>query len=206
MKTVALPDGTLVPALGLGTWHMGESAGQRAIEVDAVRAAIGMGYRLIDTAEMYGEGGAEKIVGEAVAGALRDGEVRRDELVVVSKVYPHNASRAGVPAACERSLRRLGLDRIDLYLLHWRGSVPLAETVEALRALVASGRIGGYMELEGSAEQISAMKDDEEFLRNFVNASLCVDDLRMTDGYCNQGVADQMAIYTEAVAKVPQTA
>jgi diketogulonate reductase-like aldo/keto reductase len=144
LKAVQADSGLAMPVLGLGTWHMGEGAGQRAVEVAAVRAAIGMGYRLIDTAEMYGEGGAEKIVGEAVTGALRDGEVRRDELVVVSKVYPHNASRAGVPAACERSLRRLGLDRIDLYLLHWRGSVPLAETVEALRALVASGRIGSW--------------------------------------------------------------
>ena len=130
-----------MPVLGLGTWRMGESAGRRASEVAAVRAAIDMGYRLIDTAEMYGEGGAEEVVGQALAEALRAGDVQREELFVVSKVYPHNASRKGTPAACARSLARLGLDRIDLYLLHWRGEHPLAETCEAMRALVDGGRI-----------------------------------------------------------------
>ena len=130
-----------MPVLGLGTWRMGESAGRRASEVAAVRAAIAMGYRLIDTAEMYGEGGAEEVVGQALAEALRAGDVKREELFVVSKVYPNNASRKGTPAACARSLARLGLDRIDLYLLHWRGEHALAETCGAMRALVDDGRI-----------------------------------------------------------------
>lgn len=130
-----------MPALGLGTWNMGESAAQRNAEIAAVRAAIDMGYRLIDTAEMYGEGGAEEVAGQAVAEALRAGDVKREELFIVSKVYPHNASRKGTPAACARSLQRLGLDHIDLYLLHWRGEHPLAHTCEAMRALVDDGRI-----------------------------------------------------------------
>lgn len=133
-----------MPRLGLGTWGMGEAPARRAEEVAAVRAAIGMGYRLIDTAEMYGEGGAEEVVGEALAQALKASEVVRDEVFIVSKVYPHNASRSGTQAACERSLRRLGLERIDLYLLHWRGQVPLAETCAALQALVEQGRIGRW--------------------------------------------------------------
>ncbi len=137
MKTVELPDREAVPALGLGTWRMGESTHSRRAEVDAVRYALEIGYRLIDTAEMYGEGGAEEVVGEALA----RGPVRRDEVFVVSKVYPHNASRAGTAAACERSLQRLRTDRIDLYLLHWRGSVPLAETVAAFERLCDAGKI-----------------------------------------------------------------
>ena len=138
---VTLPGGEVWPALGLGTWRMGEAAAARGAEVAAVRAAIEMGYRVIDTAEMYGEGGAEEVVGSAVAESLRAGAVRRDELFVVSKVYPHNASAAGTVAACERSRRRLGLDHIDCYLLHWRGEVPLAETVAAFEQLRAAGRI-----------------------------------------------------------------
>jgi diketogulonate reductase-like aldo/keto reductase len=130
-----------MPVLGLGTWRMGETPGRRTAEVAAVRSAIEMGYRLIDTAEMYGEGGAEEIVGQAVAEALRAGDMRREELFIVSKVYPHNASRQGTPAACARSLARLGLEQIDLYLLHWRGEYALAETCEAMRALAAGGRI-----------------------------------------------------------------
>ena len=141
MKTLSLPDGTPLPGLGLGTWRMGESRSARATEVAAVRSAIELGYRLIDTAEMYGEGGAEEVVGQAVAEALRAGAVRRDELFVVSKVYPHNASRQGTVAACERSCKRLGLDRIDLYLLHWRGEHALSDTADAMRALQHSGRV-----------------------------------------------------------------
>jgi len=141
MRKLPLPTGGEMPVLGLGTWRMGEVEGRRAAEVAAVREAIGLGYRLIDTAEMYGEGGAETVLGQAIAEALRAGDVRRDELFIVSKVYPHNASRRGTREACERSLRRLGLDAIDLYLLHWRGSHPLGETVEAMHALVAGGRI-----------------------------------------------------------------
>jgi diketogulonate reductase-like aldo/keto reductase len=141
MKHVSLPNGENVPMLGLGTWRMGESARTRAAEVAAVREAIELGYRLIDTAEMYGEGGAESVVGEAVRGALRNGVVKREELFIVSKVYPHNASRRGTVAACEQSLQRLALDHIDLYLLHWRGAYPLAETVQGFEALKAQHRI-----------------------------------------------------------------
>ena len=138
---VTFPGDEVWPSFGLGTWRMGESAGRRRAEVAAVRAAIEMGYRVIDTAEMYGEGGAEEVVGGAIAESLRAGTVRREELFIVTKVYPHNASAAGTVAACERSLRRLGLDRVDCYLLHWRGSVPLAETVAAFEDLRARGRI-----------------------------------------------------------------
>lgn len=133
-----------MPVLGLGTWRMGEDASRRAAEVAAVREAIALGYRLIDTAEMYGEGGAETVVGQAVAEALRAGDVRRDALFIVSKVYPHNASRRGTREACERSLKRLGLDAIDLYLLHWRGGVPLEETVEAFQSLIQAGKIARW--------------------------------------------------------------
>jgi len=144
MKSVALPDGTPMPALGLGTWRFGESAARRTADVKAVRLALEIGYRLIDTAEMYGEGGAEEVVGQALAEAQRGGGLARGDCFIVSKVYPHNASRRGTVAACERSLRRLGLDRIDLYLLHWRGPHPLAETVEAMQALQAAGKIGHW--------------------------------------------------------------
>ena len=134
MRTVLLPDGTEVPALGQGTWHMGERTGAAKDEVAALKLGIELGVGLIDTAEMYGNGRAEEIVAEATAG-------QRDRLFIVSKVYPHNASRTGVPAACERSLNRLRTDRVDLYLLHWRGSHPLAETVEAFERLREGGKI-----------------------------------------------------------------
>ncbi len=133
-KTVQLPGGETVSALGQGTWYMGERAEQRAAEVAALRAGLDLGIDLIDTAEMYGEGGAEEVVGEAIAG-------RRDGVFLVSKVYPHNASRAGVVAACERSLRRMGTDRIDLYLLHWRGEHPLRETIAGFETLQQAGKI-----------------------------------------------------------------
>ena len=144
MKTVLLRGGESVPALGLGTWRMGESSRKRRTEVAAVREAIQLGYRLFDTAEMYGEGGAETVLGEALHGAITAGEVKREELFVVSKVYPHNASRRGTMAACDRSLKRLRLDAIDLYLLHWRGAHPLAETVDAFHILKDQGRIRHY--------------------------------------------------------------
>ena len=134
MRTVTLPGGEIVPAFGLGTWHMGERKSDRAREVKALQAGLDLGVTLIDTAEMYGEGGAEETVAEAVTG-------RRDSIFIVSKVYPHNASRTGAVAACERSLKRLKTDRIDLYLLHWRGSVPLAETVETFEKLKSTGKI-----------------------------------------------------------------
>ena len=138
---VTFPGNVKLSSLGLGTWRMGESAARRKREVAAVRAALDMGWRVIDTAEMYGDGGAEEVVGEAIRGALGAGSLGRDELFVVSKVYPHNASARGTVAACERSLRRLGLDHLDCYLLHWRGSVPLAETVAAFEGLRDRGRI-----------------------------------------------------------------
>ena len=134
VRTLALPDGEAVPVLGQGTWGMGERHTGRADEVRALRHGLDLGLSLIDTAEMYGEGGAEEVVGEAIAG-------RRDAVFLVSKVYPHNASAKGTVAACERSLRRLGTDRIDLYLLHWRGSHPLAETVAAFERLRQAGKI-----------------------------------------------------------------
>jgi diketogulonate reductase-like aldo/keto reductase len=126
-----------MPVLGLGTWRMGERRDRRAQEVAALKLGIELGISLIDTAEMYGEGEAEKIVGEAIAG-------RRQRLFLVSKVYPHNASRRGTVAACKRSLKRLATDHLDLYLLHWRGDVPLAETVAAFQALQADGSIRAW--------------------------------------------------------------
>ncbi|KAB2846424.1 MAG: aldo/keto reductase [Hyphomicrobiaceae bacterium] len=134
MRTVTVPSGERVPALGLGTWKMGERASEHAAEVTALKLGLDLGFGLIDTAEMYGEGGAEEIVAEAIAG-------RRDSVFIVSKVYPHNASRKGAIAACERSLRRLKTGTIDMYLLHWRGSIPLAETVQAFERLKAQGKI-----------------------------------------------------------------
>jgi diketogulonate reductase-like aldo/keto reductase len=134
MRQVSLPDGTRVPAIGQGTWRMGEGQRSAVEEADALRLGIDLGMTLIDTAEMYGDGAAEEVVGRAVAG-------RRDEVFLVTKVYPHNASRTGVPAACGRSLKRLGVDVIDLYLLHWRGGVPLGETVAAFEKLRAEGKI-----------------------------------------------------------------
>jgi len=134
LPTVTLPGGERVPALGQGTWHMGEDRRRIADEAAAVRLGIELGMTLIDTAEMYGGGGAEEMVARAAEGV-------RDDLFIVSKVYPHNASRTGVVAACERSLKRLGTDRIDLYLLHWRGSIPLAETIEGFERLTRDGKI-----------------------------------------------------------------
>jgi diketogulonate reductase-like aldo/keto reductase len=137
MKQVKLPSGEDVPAFGIGTWQMGDAAGARAEEIATIRLALDLGAKLIDTAEMYGEGKAEKLIAEAIRG-------RRDEAFIVSKVYPHNASRKAAVAACERSLARLDTDRIDLYLLHWRGSVPLAETMDAFMALKDAGKIRSY--------------------------------------------------------------
>jgi len=154
MKRVALPSGEQVPAFGMGTWYM-ESAGDAA----ALKAGLDMGIRLIDTAEMYGEGRAEELVGEAIAG-------RRDQVFVVSKVYPHNASRKGIATACERSLKRMKTDRIDLYLLHWRGNIPFEETVAGFEALRGAGKIrhwgvsnldtGDMEELWGASQAVQA--------------------------------------------------
>ncbi len=134
---VALRGTEIVPRLGLGTWRMGESRGVRKDEVRVLRHALDRGMRLIDTAEMYGDGGAEQVVGEA----LRDWGGGRESLFLVSKIYPWNASRRGTRKACEASLRRLGVDCIDLYLLHWRGEHPLADTVAALEQLCEEGKI-----------------------------------------------------------------
>jgi diketogulonate reductase-like aldo/keto reductase len=129
------------PTLGLGTWRLGEGARSQRTEIAAVRRAIELGYRLIDTAEMYGDGGAEAVVGAALSDALRSGDCRREDLVVVSKVLPSNASERGVAAACDRSRARLGLDAIDLYLLHWPGPHPLPATIEGFEALQSRGAI-----------------------------------------------------------------
>ncbi|HTR11236.1 MAG TPA: aldo/keto reductase [Paraburkholderia sp.] len=134
IASVALPDGERIPKLGQGTWEMGESRAQRATEIAALREGVALGMTLIDTAEMYGDGATERLVGEALQGL-------RDKVFLVSKVYPHHASRSGVVRACEASLKRLGTDRLDLYLLHWRGGVPLEETVEGFEALVRAGKI-----------------------------------------------------------------
>ncbi|RBM17989.1 oxidoreductase [Prauserella sp. PE36] len=134
MRYLRLGPGDRLPVLGQGTWHMGERGRDREAEVEALRAGLDLGLTLIDTAEMYGDGGAEEVVAEAIAG-------RRDETFLVSKVLPHNASLRGTIEACERSLRRLGTDRLDLYLLHWRGGHPLAETLRALERLRADGKI-----------------------------------------------------------------
>jgi diketogulonate reductase-like aldo/keto reductase len=138
---VTFPGNVQLSSLGLGTWRMGEAAGRRAREVAAVRTALDLGWRVIDTAEMYGEGGAEEVVGRSLADAFRAGALRREDVFVVSKVYPHNASARGTVAACGRSLARLGLDHLDAYLLHWPGDVPLQETVDAFELLRAQGRI-----------------------------------------------------------------
>ncbi len=137
LRNFRLPSGQAIPVLGLGTWRMGEDQRQRQSEIDALRHGLDLDISLIDTAEMYGEGCAEEVVAEAIAD-------RREEVFLVSKVYPHNASRRGAIAACERSLKRLKTDYLDLYLLHWRGSVPLAETLEAFQALQQSGKIRSY--------------------------------------------------------------
>lgn len=137
MRTLCLPSGRSIPVLGLGTWQMGEQAKRRQEEVTALQHGLALGMNLIDTAEMYGEGGAETVIAEAIA-------TRRETVFLVSKVYPHNASRQGVIAACERSLRRLKTDYLDLYLLHWRGSVALSETLAAFQQLQQDGKIRDY--------------------------------------------------------------
>jgi diketogulonate reductase-like aldo/keto reductase len=137
LHTVTFPNGSAVPALGQGTWHMGEAEKERAAEIKALQLGLDLGMTLIDTAEMYSDGEAEKIVGQAISG-------RRADVHLVSKVYPHNASRKGAVAACERSLRRLKTDYLDLYLLHWRGSIPLQETLSAFGDLRRTGKIRNF--------------------------------------------------------------
>src|SRR5216117_1030853 len=134
IATLKLPDGRPMPVLGQGTWHMGERASERPREIAALKLGLDLGMTLIDTAEMYGDGGAEEVAGTAIAG-------QRDRVFLVSKVYPYNAGAKSAITACERSLKRLGTDRLDLYLLHWRGRIPLVETVAAFERLRRDGKI-----------------------------------------------------------------
>lgn len=137
MKMIKLPSGQSIPTLGMGTWGMGEKRKTRQQEVEALRHGLALGFSLIDTAEMYGEGGAEEVISQAIAS-------QREKAFIVSKVYPHNASKQGAIAACDRSLKRLKTDYIDLYLLHWRSSTPLSETLEAFQTLQQAGKIRSY--------------------------------------------------------------
>ena len=137
MKTIQLKSGQAIPTLGMGTWRMGENSQYFEDEVNALRHGLDLGFSLIDTAEMYGEGGAEEVIAKAIEG-------RRQSVFLVSKVYPHNASREGAIAACNRSLKRLNTDYIDLYLLHWRGAYPLSETLKAFQQLKQQGKIRDY--------------------------------------------------------------
>jgi len=134
MRALERPSWETMPVLGLGTWHLGEGRHRPQVEIDALRTGLDLGMTLVDTAEMYGDGGAEEVVARAIA-------TRRDRVFVVSKVYPHNAGRKSAVSACERSLKRLRTDRLDLYLLHWRGRIPLGETIEAFERLRATGKI-----------------------------------------------------------------
>ncbi|MGZ5180703.1 MAG: aldo/keto reductase [Ramlibacter sp.] len=150
MKRIPLPCGETVPALGQGTWHMGDDPQRCGEEIATLRRGIELGLTLIDTAEMYGDGRAESLVGEAIRGL-------RDDIFLVTKVYPHNASRRAMPLACEASLRRLGVEAIDLYLLHWPGTVPLAETVEAFEALQRAGKIRHWGVSNFDREQMESL-------------------------------------------------
>lgn len=134
IRTIALPDGETLPVLGIGTWNMGVKRRNRGDEIAALQMAADLGMRVVDTAEMYGDGAAEELVAEALG-------ARRSEIFVVSKVMPQHANRRGTVSSCEASLRRLKIDRLDLYLLHWRGSVPLHETLEAFYRLERDGKI-----------------------------------------------------------------
>jgi diketogulonate reductase-like aldo/keto reductase len=164
VRTLKLPSGQLIPVLGMGTWQMGENALNRQSEIDALRHGLDLGLTLIDTAEMYGEGGAEEVIAQAIAS-------RRAEVFLVSKVYPHNASKRGTITACERSLQRLKTDYLDLYLLHWRGEVPLAETLEAFQTLQQSGKIRSYGVSNFDAEDMEeaiGLKDGKGIATNQV--------------------------------------
>ena len=155
MRHIELASGYELPVFGLGTWRMGEHADRFQSEVAVIREALDLGIRLIDTAEMYGEGGAEEVIGTAIRG-------RRDGLYLISKFYPHNASRAGVIEACERSLRRLGCDYLDLYLLHWPGSIPLEQTFAALHELQADGKIRDFGVSNFDLANLAAIPDPDQ--------------------------------------------
>ena len=168
IRTLLLPSGTAIPVRGQGTWGMGEDPAKQEAEVAALRLGLDLGLTLIDTAEMYGEGGAEEVVGEAIAG-------RRHDVFLVSKVYPHNATLHGAGEACERSLARLGTDYLDLYLLHWRESVPLAETLAAFQSLKRLGKIRDYgvsnFDVD-DMEEANALPGGEEIATNQVMYNL----------------------------------
>jgi diketogulonate reductase-like aldo/keto reductase len=164
IRSVSLPNGGIIPALGMGTWYMGEVPARHETELAALRTGIENGLTLIDTAEMYGGGAAEVLVGEAIAD-------HRDEVYLVSKVLPSHASLRGTVTACQSSLRRLGTDHLDMYLLHWRGRYPLAETVEALESLKRSGLIGcwGVSNFDASdMDQLIAVPGGDEVQTNQV--------------------------------------
>ena len=165
LPAVTLPGGRQVPALGLGTWHMGEGEASPDEEAASLRAGLDLGMTVIDTAEMYADGGAEEVVGEAIRG-------RRDEVFLVSKVLPYNASRAGTIAACEASLKRLGTDHIELYLLHWRGRHPFTETVEAFETLKAQGKIGAWGVSNFDVSDMKELLEDAEPQRPAANQIL----------------------------------
>jgi len=155
LRTTKLPSGEALPVLGQGTWRMGENSRARKTEVAALRLGIDLGMTLIDTAEMYADGGAERIVGEAISG-------RRDNVFILTKFYPQNATRERMAAACERSLTRLATDRIDLYLLHWGGDVPLKETLAGFDALLRSQKIryAGVSNFDvDDLEELARLKD-----------------------------------------------
>lgn len=156
---MTLPDGTTIPCLGQGTWYMGEKPKRKAEEIKALQLGIELGMKLIDTAEMYGNGDSERLVGEAIKG-------RRDDVFLVSKVYPHNSGMDKIKIACENSLKRLGTDHLDLYLLHWRGRVPLEETIEGMERLRKEGKI-----LRWGVSNFDT--DDMEELWNTPNGSNC---------------------------------
>jgi diketogulonate reductase-like aldo/keto reductase len=165
MKCVTLPSGELVPALGMGTWMIGENSDSRAQEIATLQRGIDLGMTLIDTAEMYGDGESERLVGEAIRG-------RRDRVFLVSKFYPQNATLHGTQRACEASLQRLGVDCLDLYLLHWRGSVPLQETVTALERLQAQGKIRHWGVSNLDMADMQELCDQPEGLQVAVNQVL----------------------------------
>ena len=168
IPTLKLPGGEIVPRLGQGTWRMGETPRLRDAEIAALRFGLDLGMTLIDTAEMYGDGEAERIVAEAIKG-------RRDEVFIVSKVLPQNATRAGTVKACEASLKRLKTDRIDLYLLHWRGQVPFAETMAGFDDLMQAGKILGFgvsnLDLKELQEWLAVSRADKT-LANQVQYSI----------------------------------
>jgi diketogulonate reductase-like aldo/keto reductase len=189
IRSLPLPSGRQMPMLGQGTWGMGEKRSEFAAEVAALKLGLDLGVTLIDTAEMYGEGGAEKVVAEAIAG-------RRDEVCLISKVYPHNASRRGAIAACERSLKRLKTEHLDVYLLHWRGEVPLGDTLEAFTELKQAGKILDYGVSNfdtDDMEEAAALAGGEaiatnQVLYNLMNRGIEWDLLPWCKGQGDQGI------------------